>query len=463
VHCEDPVVLFDKATESTSAKMGRDDDKQDEQAYRDFVMSFLDRLCENCKKMREQIVIRAKCAGVLPEDGDDEHSLPEILASLLPETQLKMVDTLRRRTISEIDWQDFSLFNPSNQLLCCEEKCSCMPENSWTDFTKHKIAKALKEGQDELVVAFRAMESDIQRAAEQAGKCIKCVFNTGWNVVSHLELPDWLRDNEYLSHGHRPQLPSFKQCFSSMFRLHTETGNIWTHLIGFVLFVITMCAIFVRPHIAISFKYPNGWEEYLVFGAFFMGAILCLLFSWLFHTVYCHSARVHTVFSRLDYSGIAFLIVGSFIPYLYYGFYCMKTSRIVYMVTISTLGTLCIIISLWDKFSTPKFRPLRAGLFLTLGCSGVIPAVHLLISIGFIRGVEQGALGSLVLMGALYIIGALLYASRIPERCFPGKCNFWFQSHQIFHILVVVAAFVHLNGICEMAYYRFKVGKSCPT
>ena len=69
------------------------------------------------------------------------------------------------------------------------------------------------------------MESDIQRAAEQAGKCIKCVFNTGWNVVSHLELPDWLRDNEYLSHGHRPQLPSFKQCFSSMFRYISELSD----------------------------------------------------------------------------------------------------------------------------------------------------------------------------------------------------------------------------------------------
>ena len=96
---QNPVVLFDKATESTSAKMGRDDDKEEEQAYRDFVMSFLDRLCENCKKMREQIIIRAKCAGVLPEDGDDEQSLPEFLASLIPETQLKMVDTLRRRTV----------------------------------------------------------------------------------------------------------------------------------------------------------------------------------------------------------------------------------------------------------------------------------------------------------------------------------------------------------------------------
>ena len=75
--------------------------------------------------------------------------------------------------------------------------------------------------------------------------------------------------------------------------------------------------------------------------------------------------NLHTLHSpsRLDYSGIAFLIVGSFIPCLYYGFYCRKTTQIAYMVTVATLGTLCIIISLWDKFGTPKYRPLRAGKF----------------------------------------------------------------------------------------------------
>lgn len=36
----------------------------------------------------------------------------------------------------------------------------------------------------------------------------------------------------------------------------------------------------------------------------------------------------------------------------------------------------------------------------------------------------------------------------------PGKCDIWFQSHQIFHVLVLVAAFVHYHGISEMAMYR---------
>ena len=56
-----------------------------------------------------------------------------------------------------------------------------------------------------------------------------------WAVVPYVSLPDFLRDNEYLLKGHRPQLPTVKECFKSMFRHHTETWNIWTHFFGMFL------------------------------------------------------------------------------------------------------------------------------------------------------------------------------------------------------------------------------------
>lgn len=59
------------------------------------------------------------------------------------------------------------------------------------------------------------------------------------------------------------------------------------------------------------------------------------------------------------------------------------------------------------------------------------------------------------------MLGAVLYAARIPERFLPGKCDIWFQSHQIFHVLVIAAAFVHYQGISEMAMYRLKSGTKC--
>lgn len=36
---------------------------------------------------------------------------------------------------------------------------------------------------------------------------------------------------------------------------------------------------------------------------------------------------------------------------------------------------------------------------------------------------EDAAFHWLLLMAALYILGTLLYATRTPERFFPGKCD----------------------------------------
>lgn len=64
---------------------------------------------------------------------------------------------------------------------------------------------------------------------------------------------------------------------------------------------------------------------------------------------------------RLDYCGIAILTMGSFVPWLYYNFYCRLGLKIIYMGLTFSLGTTCIIVSLWNKFSEPRFRALRAG------------------------------------------------------------------------------------------------------
>ena len=53
-----------------------------------------------------------------------------------------------------------------------------------------------------------------------------------WCPVMFASLPDWLRDNELIETGHRPQLRNFYSCLLSVFSVHSETGNIWTHLIG---------------------------------------------------------------------------------------------------------------------------------------------------------------------------------------------------------------------------------------
>eukprot|EP00249_Psilotum_nudum_P018080 c26629_g1_i3 orf=463-1626(-) len=57
-----------------------------------------------------------------------------------------------------------------------------------------------------------------------------------YSLVDFHSCPDYLRDNEYILAYYRADWP-LKQTLLSMFTIHNETLNIWTHLVGFVLFL----------------------------------------------------------------------------------------------------------------------------------------------------------------------------------------------------------------------------------
>lgn len=75
---------------------------------------------------------------------------------------------------------------------------------------------------------------------------------------------------------------------------------------------------------------------------------------------------------RLDYSGIALLIMGSFVPWLYYSFYCSPQPRLIYLSIVCVLGISAIIVAQWDRFATPKHRQTRAG--RSTMCSSQVPS-----------------------------------------------------------------------------------------
>uniref|UniRef100_A0A914EL47 Uncharacterized protein n=1 Tax=Acrobeloides nanus TaxID=290746 RepID=A0A914EL47_9BILA len=73
--------------------------------------------------------------------------------------------------------------------------------------------------------------------SDNAGHIVKEKQEAHWKVLDFDMLPEWLRDNEYLKSGHRPPLENYLACFKSVFKMHSETGNIWSHLIGCVAFI----------------------------------------------------------------------------------------------------------------------------------------------------------------------------------------------------------------------------------
>ncbi|KAI3423893.1 hypothetical protein D9Q98_009727 [Chlorella vulgaris] len=388
------------------------------------------------------------------------------------------------------------------------------------------------------------------------------------------QTPNHYRDNPHILHWYRPQ-GGFRRSLSSLFRLHNETGNVWTHLIGFVIFIfLTAATVHLQPaplrlgaeslarleqrlveygksNVLELFETLGSWEQQVVkygqsslgsleerlatigrhnvqellhvseslraagqsgwqelsgvaetaaerirsLGAsagaelaadlvavekavhnalasalqvkwpvsrwpiyvFTAGAMVCLLTSATCHLFGCCAAHITTVMWRFDYAGIAVLIVASFFPPVYYGFLCAPWTRVFYLVTTSLLGLSTLGITLGPAFQHPDWQAYRATLFVSLGLWGLVPMLH-----GWVANPGEGAFAHALLldlvMGAIYIAGAVMYATRFPECWKPGLFDVAFHSHQLFHVAVVVAACVHYKAVRIMLAWRDESG-----
>ncbi|KAG0238535.1 hypothetical protein BGW42_004297 [Actinomortierella wolfii] len=272
------------------------------------------------------------------------------------------------------------------------------------------------------------------------------------------DLPHWMQDNPAILTGYRRETFSYKKCLASLWFLHNESVNIWSHLLGAVAFLIVApVAYFKFLDVLDTIK----WTDVGVFYAFIAGAIICLSMSASFHTFSCHSEPVCSQWNRCDYLGIVFLIVGSFYPAIFYGFYCHSTWQIMYISMISVFGMLTIIAVIRPKFRTPQFRWVRSCLFLAMGLSGLFPIVHGIIIYGFPLAREAVALNYMFCMGASYVIGALIYGSRVPERWFPGSVDHFGASHQIFHMFVLLGCLIHFLGVTKAMQFWHQANHSC--
>ncbi|CAL1395799.1 unnamed protein product [Linum trigynum] len=357
-----------------------------------------------------------------------------------------------------------------------------------------------------------------------------------YQLVDYHMLPGYMKDNEYIHRYYRAEWP-ITQLLLSVFRIHNETLNIWTHLAGFFLFlfltiytakkapeVVDLNSLHRLPELLRSSSgelykelvgclpsFPDmhdlhrfredlqasfsnfslvdvltnclpdrvlqlyrsnnsilmqgGKEDKAMsnmllgpllspqppitrwpFYVFMGGAMFCLLSSSICHLLSCHSQRMSYIVHRVDYTGIALLIATSFYPPVYYSFMCNPFFCNLYLGTITVMGIATMIFSLLPTFQRPEFRSFRASLFFGMGVSAVVPILHKLLLYGTNHPEALQTTIYEVLMGVLYGLGALIYATRVPERWKPGCFDLAGQSHQLFHVLVVAAAFTHYQA-----------------
>ena len=57
-------------------------------------------------------------------------------------------------------------------------------------------------------------------------------------IVHQDHAPEWLVDNKYILYGYRVDFSRKRDLLKSLFMKHNELLNIWTHLIGGIIFII---------------------------------------------------------------------------------------------------------------------------------------------------------------------------------------------------------------------------------
>ncbi|CAF2136805.1 unnamed protein product [Brassica napus] len=227
-------------------------------------------------------------------------------------------------------------------------------------------------------------------------------------LMSFSELPDYMKDNEFILNYYRADW-SIRDAFFSVFSFHNESLNVWTHLLGFILFVALTVANVMHhdKFFPVDAKSPGNVTRWPFF-VFLGGSMFCLLSSSICHLFCCHSKELNLVLLRIDYTGISVMIITSFFPAMYYIFLCTPRWYVIYLTGITSMGIFTIITLFTPSLSSPKYRGFRALLFAVMGLFGIVPGVHALV-VNWGNPQRNATLVYELAMAVFYLVGTGFY------------------------------------------------------
>ncbi len=195
----------------------------------------------------------------------------------------------------------------------------------------------------------------------------------------------------------------------------------YTHLGGAILSLVG-AVLMIR----------NGFqnqETVQIVGASIFGASLLLLYSAsaLYHLLPLSDKGI-AILRRIDHMMIYVLIAGTYTP--------------ICLIALRERGGWALLTAVWTAaligfamkifwFDAPRWF---STLFYVL--MGAIVVGFLPLLSGILPGV---AIGWIVAGGVLYIIGALIYATKLPILNFSS----WFGFHEVFHLFILGGSFCH--------------------
>jgi adiponectin receptor len=269
-------------------------------------------------------------------------------------------------------------------------------------------------------------------------------------LIRYEDLPIPWRVNPHIVKGYRFS-DSKVDCVRSVFGISNELVNIWSHAIG--LMIVLAIAFYFYPT-SVNFSLSTKTDIFIA-AVFFFAACKCLVCSTLWHTM--NSVADLTLMERfacVDYTGISLLIAASIMTTEYTAFYCEPISRWIYMTTTATLGIGGVILPWHPTFNRQDMAWARVAFYVSLGATGFVPILQLNMTRGgtwaweFYAPITQSII--------VYLIGACVYASQVPERWFPGAFDYIGGSHNLWHFAVLGGILFHYLAMQEFFAGAFK-------
>ena len=185
----------------------------------------------------------------------------------------------------------------------------------------------------------------------------------------------------------------------------------------------------------------------------------CVLFSAIYHLMSCHEggSEAYRCFITLDYLGIWLVTSLCCITFLKATLFCFSHAHKV----VTGIYFLLCFISLF--YVTKGYNPItRMKPLVALGAVRIFilyPTRCMMTNMGYMTG-PLGTLWYLLGVEMIGLFGGLLNLSRLPERYFQGKMDYFFNSHNIMHLLVLLApALLHSGTVMDFEWMQ---STECP-
>nr|BAJ72753.1 membrane progestin receptor alpha [Coturnix japonica] len=264
-------------------------------------------------------------------------------------------------------------------------------------------------------------------------------------TVSSSEVPRvfW---KPYIHTGYRPVHQTWRYYFFTLFQQHNEAINVWTHLVATLILLLRFQQLSHRVDFG---QDPHAQPLLIIITA----SITYLTFSTLAHLLQAKSEFWHYSFFFMDYVGVAIYQYGSALVHYYYAIEPSWHERIrgFFMPTAALLAWLSCAGSCYAKFRYHQTAWLLSrlcqeapsGLAYLLDISPVVHRIYTASPAGH----TDPALLYHKCQVLFFLIGAFFFSHPYPEKFLPGKCYFFGQSHQIFHVFLVLCTLAQIEAV----------------